>query len=63
MNRYEVHPAVRRFESHRQVIAGILEARRRNRVHEERALELYPAFDPRPPLDHEPYHRLIAGIS
>ena len=52
--------AVERFESQRCVIAGILEARRRNRVRQGQALELYLAFDPRPPLDYEPYHRLIA---
>ena len=52
--------AVERFESQRCVIAGILEARRRNRVWQGQALELYLAFDPRPPLDYEPYHRLIA---
>jgi len=55
--------AVEKFASQRQVIAGILEARRRNRVREGRALELYLAFDPRPPLDYEPYHRLIAQIT
>jgi len=55
--------AVGKFASQRQVIAGILEARRRNRVREGRVLELYLAFDPRPPLDYEPYHRLIARIS
>lgn len=55
--------AVAEFESQRQVIAGILEARRRNRVREAWGLELYLAFDPRPPLDYEPYHKLIAQIS
>jgi len=55
--------AVEKFASQRQVIADILEARRRNRVREGQALELYLAFDPRPPLDYEPYHRLIAQIS
>ncbi len=54
--------AVARFDSQKQVIAGVLEARRRNRMRGQRALELYLAFDPRPPLDYEPYHRLIAGI-
>ncbi len=55
--------AVEAFASQGQVIAGIVEARRRNRVRGRRALELYLAFDPRPPLDYEPYHRLIAGIA
>jgi len=55
--------AVAEFDSQRQVIAGILEARRRNRVREARGLELYLAFDPRPSLDYEPYHRLIEQIS
>jgi hypothetical protein len=54
--------AVARFESQQQVIAGILEARRRNRVRGRRALELYLAFDPRPPLEYGPYHRLVEEI-
>lgn len=54
--------AVERFESQEQVIASIVEARRRNRVREGRAVELYLAFDPRPPLDYGPYHTLIAQI-
>ena len=58
----EIGRAVGKFSSQRQVIAGILETRRRNRVHGGRAVELYLAFDPRPPLEYEPYHRLIAQI-
>ena len=54
--------ALERFESQRKVIARIMEARRRNRVREGRAMELYLAFDPRPPLDYAPYHHLIAQI-
>lgn len=54
--------AVKKFESQRRVIAGILESRQRNRVRGERALELYLAFDPRPPLDYQPYHRLIDDL-
>ena len=54
--------ALERFESQRQVIARIMEARRRNRVRAGRAMELYLAFDPRPPLDYVPYHNLIARI-
>ncbi len=54
--------AVGRFASQAQVIAGIMEARRRNRVRGNRALELYLAFDPRPSLDYGPYHRLIAKM-
>lgn len=53
--------AVERFESQSQVIAGILERRRRNRIRGERALELYLAFDPRPSLDYGPYHRFIGN--
>lgn len=54
--------AIGRFESQSQVIARILEARRRNRVCEGQALEVYLAFDPRPPLNYAPYHHLIAQI-
>jgi hypothetical protein len=54
--------AVAEFASQQQVIAGILEERRRNRVRGRRALELYLAFDPRPSLDYEPYHRLVEEI-
>ncbi len=57
-----ISQAVGRFASQGQVIAGIMEARRRNRVRGARALELYLAFDPRPALDYEPYHRLIAEM-
>ncbi len=54
--------AIGRFESQRQVIARIMEARRKNRVREGRAVELYLALDLRPPLDYGPYHHLIAQI-
>ena len=54
--------AIWRFESQHQVIARIMETRRRNRVREGRAVELYLALDPRPLLDYEPYHHLIARI-
>lgn len=54
--------AVTGFASQSRVIAGVLAARQRNRVRGEQALELYLAFDPRPPLDYEPYHRLIGEI-
>lgn len=53
--------ALAAFASQQRVIAGMLEARRR-RVQGGQALELYLAFDPRPPLDYEPYHRLIQEI-
>jgi len=55
--------AIGRFESQGQVIARTLEARRRNRVVEGQALEVYLAFDPRPPLNYAPYHHLIAQIA
>ncbi len=54
--------AVAEFVSQGRVIAGVLAARQRNRVQGEHALELYLAFDPRPPLDYEPYHRLTREI-
>jgi LmbE family N-acetylglucosaminyl deacetylase len=57
-----ISSAVEEFESQRQVIAGILAARRKNRVRVSRAMELYLEFDPRPPLDYEPYHRLVNRI-
>jgi hypothetical protein len=55
--------AVGRFESQRQVVASIMDRRRKNRVLGGQALELYLAFAPRPSLDYEPYHRLVAEIS
>jgi hypothetical protein len=50
------------WESQLQIIAGIMAARRANRIHQGQALELYLAFDPRPTLDYSPYHSLIAQI-
>ena len=54
--------AVRSFASQRRVIEGIMAARHTNRVRGDRAIELYLAFDPRPPLDYGPYHHLIDEI-
>ena len=58
----KIRAAIRKFQSQQQVIAGILDARQRNRVRDGRALEIYLAFDPRPPLDYEPYHQMIEAI-
>jgi len=58
----QIGQAITLFASQSQVISGVLAARQRNRVRREHALELYLAFDPRPPLDYEPYHRLISDI-
>ena len=57
-----IEEAVAAFASQRQVIAGVMETRRRHRVCGGRALELFLAFDPRPLLDYRPYHALLAEI-
>jgi hypothetical protein len=50
------------WDSQRQVISGVMEARRRNRVRSGRALELYYAFNPRPELNFGPYHDRVDQI-
>jgi LmbE family N-acetylglucosaminyl deacetylase len=51
------------WESQQQIIAGIMAARRANRVRNGRAVELYLDFDPRPTLDFAPYHDLIDQLA
>jgi hypothetical protein len=50
------------WKSQEQIIAGIMALRKKNRVQNGLALELYQVFDPRPPLDFGPYHDLIARM-
>ena len=54
--------SIYQFESQLQVIEALLKRRSADRLHDRRAIELYLALDPRPPLDFEPYHQAIAHI-
>ncbi|MCS7220330.1 MAG: PIG-L family deacetylase [Anaerolineae bacterium] len=49
------------FRSQARIIEGLVAARTARR-HDDRWLELYLAFDPRPPLDYSPYHAAIRRI-
>jgi hypothetical protein len=57
-----VERGIRRFRSQSRVIEGLVAARK-NRRNEKGVIELYLAFDPRPPLDYGPYHEAIRRIS
>lgn len=52
---------LRAFRSQARIIEGLMAARAARR-HDDRWLELYLAFDPRPPLDYSPYHAAIRQI-
>ncbi len=56
-----VGAALRAFRSQGQIIEGLLAARR-GRFFEGGAVELYQAFEARPPLDYAPYHGRIREI-
>jgi LmbE family N-acetylglucosaminyl deacetylase len=58
----EIRQSIRAFESQGQIIEGIIAARQGRRL-DNGYLELYIHFDPRPPLDYEPYHHLINQIN
>ncbi len=56
-----IERGIREFRSQSRVIEGLVEARK-NRRSEDRVIEIYLAFDPRPVLDYGPYHEAIKRI-
>jgi LmbE family N-acetylglucosaminyl deacetylase len=58
-----VMESIRQFASQHQIISGIMKARAESRTRNGMGLELYLAFDPRPPLDFSPYHQLLQEIN
>ena len=56
-----VAQCLRCFRSQARIIDGLLAARR-GRFFEGGAVELYQAFDPRPPLEYGPYHERLREI-
>jgi LmbE family N-acetylglucosaminyl deacetylase len=51
--------SIYKFVSQLQVIEALLSQRSARRLRNGRAIELYLALDPRPPLDFEPYHQAV----
>jgi hypothetical protein len=58
-----VMESICQFASQHQIISGIMKARAESRTRNGMELELYLAFDPRPPLDFSPYHQLVQEIN
>ena len=56
-----IEQGIRAFRSQSSVIREVMAARRR-RHQGGRFIEVYLAFDPRPPLDYAPYHEAISAI-
>ncbi|MGQ9625324.1 MAG: PIG-L deacetylase family protein [Anaerolineae bacterium] len=57
-----IERGIRKFRSQSKVIEGLIAARK-SRRNERGVLELYLAFDPRPPLNYGPYHEAIRKIT
>jgi len=57
----KVRQAVRKFESQQEILTYIL-TQRENRKINDRYLEIYMLYDPRPRLNYEPYKEIIAAI-
>ena len=56
-----IEDGLRYFKSQGEILAGLL-AGRGQREQDGRCLELYLDFNPRPPLDYAPYHKLVEKI-
>ena len=57
-----VAEALGEFRSQREIIAGLIEGRRARRLADGRVVEVYRWFDPRPPLDYQPYRVAVEEI-
>lgn len=57
----KVRQAIRKFESQQEILKYIL-TQRENRKIDDRYLEIYMLYDPRPRLDYEPYKEIVAAI-
>ncbi len=57
-----VAEALHQFRSQQQIIAGLLRGRAARRLADGRVIEVYRWFDPRPPLDYQPYRVAVERI-
>jgi len=57
----KVRRAIRKFESQQEILTYLLE-QRENRKLNDRYLEVYMKYDPRPRLNYEPYKEIVTAI-